>query len=62
MRKSKVVYNNAYRIVMKYNRRNSVSFMFLYNNVNNLTFKLRKSYNSLYQGIRNYRNSLIVQL
>ena len=29
---------------------------------NNLTIKLRKSYNSLYQRIRNSRNSLIVLL
>ena len=35
--------------------------MFLYN-VDNLKIKLRKSYNSLYQRIRNSRNSLIVQL
>ena len=62
MRKIKVAYNNAYRIVMKYKRRNSASLMFLYDNVNNLTIKLRKSYNSLYQRIRNSRNSLIVQL
>ena len=62
MRKIKVEYNNAYRIVMKYKRRNSESLMFLYNNVNNLTIKLRKSYNSLYKRIRNSRNSLIVQL
>ena len=61
MRKIKVAYNNAYRIVMKYKRRNSASLVFLYD-VNNLTIKLRKSYNSLYQRIRNYRNSLIVQL
>ena len=60
MRKIKVAYNNAYRIVMKYKRRNSASLMFLYDNVNNLTIKLRKSYNSLYQRIRNSRNSLIV--
>ena len=62
MRKIKVAYNNAYRIVMKYKRRNRASLMFLYDNVNNLTIKLRKSYNSLYQCIRNSRNSLIVQL
>ena len=67
MRKIKVAYNNAYRIVMKYKHRNSASLMFLYDNVNNLTIKLRKSYNSLYQRIRNSRiriiyNSLIVQL
>ena len=62
MRNIKVAYNTAYRIVMKYNRRNSASLMFLYDNVNNLTIKLRKSYNSLYQRIRNSRNSLIVQL
>ena len=42
MRKIKVAYNNAYRIVMKYKRRNSASLMFLYDNVNNLTIKLRK--------------------
>ena len=46
MRKIKVVYNNAYRIVMKYKCRNSASLMFLYDNVNNLTIKLLKSYNS----------------
>ena len=62
MQKIKVAYNNAYRIVMKYKRRNSASLMFLYDNVNNLTIKLRKSYNSLYQRIRNSRNSLIIQL
>ena len=62
MRKIKVAYNNAYRIVMKYKRRNSGSLIFLYDNVNNLTIKLRKSYNSLYQRIRNSRNSLIIQL
>ena len=62
MRKIKVAYNNAYRIVMKYKHRNSVSFIFLYDNVNNLTIEFRKSYNSLYQRIRNSRNSLIVQL
>ena len=62
MRKIKVAYNNAYRILMKYKRRNSASLMFLYDNVNNLTIKLRKSYNSLHQRIRNSRNSLIVQL
>ena len=55
---------------MKYKLRNSALLMFLYYNhynnhyynVNNLTIKLRKSYNSLYQRIRNSRNSLIVQL
>ena len=66
MRKIKVAYNNAYRIVMKYKRRNSASLVFLYDNDNNLynllTIKLRKSYNSLYQRIRNSRNSLIVEL
>ena len=62
MQNIKVAYNNAYRIVIKYKRRNSASLMFLYDNVNNLTIKLRKSYNSLYQRIRNSRNSLIVQL
>ena len=51
MRTIKVAYNNAYRIVMKYKRRNSASFIFLYDNVNNLTIKLRKSYNSFYQRI-----------
>ena len=60
--KLKVAYNNVYRIVMKYRRRNSASLMFLYDNVNNLTIKLRKSYNSLYQRIRNSCSSLIVQL
>ena len=43
IRKIKVAYNNAYRIVMKYKRRNSASLVFLYDNVNNLTIKLRKS-------------------
>ena len=61
-RKIKVAYNNVYRIVMKYKRRNSLSFMFLYDNVNNLTIKLSKSYNSLYQLIRHSRTSLIIQL
>ena len=42
MRKIEVEYNNAYRIVMKYKRRNSASLMFLYDNVNNLTIKLCK--------------------
>ena len=36
--------------------------MFLYDNLNNLTIKLCKSYNSLYKRIRNSHNSLIVQL
>ena len=45
MRNIKVAYNNAYRIVMKYKHRNSASLMFLYDNVNNLTIKLRKYYN-----------------
>ena len=62
MQNIKVAYNNSYLIVMKYKRRNSASLMFLYNNVNNLTIKLRISYNSLYQRIQNSRNSLIVQL
>ena len=62
MRKIKVAYNNTYRIVMKYKLGNSAPLMFLYDNVNNLTIKLRKSYNSLYQRIRNTRNSLILQL
>ena len=61
MRTIKVSYNKAYRIyiyiyiytiniyvVMKYKRRNCASFIFVYDNVNNLTIKLRKSYNSLY--------------
>ena len=48
MRTAKVAYNNANHIVMKYKGRNSASLMFLYGNVNNLTIKLRKSYNSLY--------------
>ena len=48
MRKIKVTYNNCYHIVMNYKRRNSVSLMFVYANVNNLTIKLHKSYNSLY--------------
>ena len=61
MRKIKVAYNNAYRIVLKYKRRNSASLMFLYDNFNS-TIKLRKSYNSLYRRIRNSRNSIIVQL
>ena len=47
---------------MKYKRLNSASLMFFYDKVNNLTIKLRKSYNSFYQRIRNSRNSLIVQL
>ena len=51
MRKIKVAYNNAYRIVMKYKRLNSASFVFLYDNANNLTIKLRKYYNSRYQRI-----------
>ena len=62
MRTIKVEYNNAYRIVMKYKRRNNTSLMFLYDNVNNLTIKLPKSYNSLYQLITISRNSLTVQL
>ena len=62
MRKIKVAYINAYHIVMKYKHRNNASLMFLNDNVNNLTIKLRKLYNSLYQRIRNSRNSLIVQL
>ena len=49
MRKIKVAYKKAYCIVMKCNRRNIASFIFLYDNVNNLTIKLRKSYNSFYQ-------------
>ena len=51
MRTIKVAYNNAYRIVMKYKHRNSASLMFVYDNVNNLTINLRKSYNSIYQRI-----------
>ena len=39
---------------MKYKRRNSASLMFLYGNVNSLTIKLHKSYNSLYQSISVY--------
>ena len=46
MRTIKVAYNNVYLIVMNYERRNSASLMFLFDNVNNLTIKLRKSYNS----------------
>ena len=61
MRNINLAYNNAYCIVMKYKRRNSALLMFLYD-VNNLTIKLCKSYNSLYQRIRNSRNSLIVHL
>ena len=51
MRKIKVAYNNAYRIVMKYKRRNSASLMFIYDNVNNLTIQLRTFYYSLHQRI-----------
>ena len=62
MAKLNIAYNNAYRIVMNYRRRNSASLMFFNDYVNNLTVKLRKSYYSLYKRIQLSCNSLIVQL
>ena len=66
MRKVMVAYNNVYRIVMKYKRRNSTSLVFLYDNVNNLTIKLRKYYNYSINGyefllFKISRNSLFIQ-
>ena len=62
MAKLNIAYNNAYRMVMNYRRRNSASLMFFNDYVNNLTVKLRKSYYSLYKRIQLSCNSLIVQL
>ena len=62
MAKLNIAYNNAYRIVMNYRRRNSDSLMFFNDYVNNLTVKLRKSYYSLYKRIQLSCNSIIVQL
>ena len=47
MAKLNIAYNNAYRMVMNYRRRNSASLMFLNDYFNNLTVKLCKSYHSL---------------
>ena len=44
MAKLNIAYDNAYRIVMNYRRRNSGSLMFVSDYVNNLTVTLRKSY------------------
>ena len=52
MAKFNIAYNNAYRIVMNYRRRNSASLMIFNDYVNNLTVKLRKSYYSLYKRIQ----------
>ena len=52
MAKLNIAYNNAYRIVMNYRRRDSASLMFVNDYVNNLTVKLRKSYYSLYKRIQ----------
>ena len=49
MAKLNIAYNNAYRIVIKYKRRNSAYLMFINDYVNNVTVKLRKSYYSLYK-------------
>ena len=49
MAKLNIAYNNAYRIVMNYRRRNNASLMFLNDYVNNVTVKLRKSYYSHYK-------------
>ena len=59
MAKLNIAYNNAYRIVMNYRRRNSASLMFVNDYVNNVTVKLRKSYYSLYKRIQLSCNSLI---
>ena len=61
MAKLNIAYNNAYRIVMNYRRRNSASLMFFNDYVNNLTVKFHKSYYSLYKRIKLSCNSLIVQ-
>ena len=62
MAKLNIAYNNAYRIVINYRRRNSASLIFLNDYVNNLTVKLRKSYYSLYKRIQLSCTSLIVKL
>ena len=62
MAKLNIAYNNAYRIVMNYRRRNSASLMFFNDYVNNLTVKLRKLYYSLYKRIQLSCNSLSVLL
>ena len=46
MSKLNIAYNNDYRIVMNYRRRNSASLMFLNDYVNNLTV-LTDKFNSL---------------
>ena len=62
MAKLDIAYNNDYRIVMNYRRRNSASLKFVNDYVNNLTVKLCKSYYSLYKRIQLSCNSLIIQL
>ena len=62
MAKHKIVYNNAYRIVMNYIRRHNASLMFLDDCVNNVTITLWKSYYSLYKRTQLASNSLIIQL
>ena len=59
MAKLNIAYNNYYRIVMNYIRRNSASLMFLNDYVNNLTVKLRKSYYSLYKRLQLSNCSII---
>ena len=58
-KKIQVAYNNAYRISLGYKPRCSASEMYLYDNVDNIIIKLRKSYYSLYNRIKLSDNSII---
>ena len=58
-KKIQVAYNNAYRISLGYKPRCSASEMYLYDNVDNIIIKLRKSYYSLYNRVKLSDNSII---